>query len=91
MSWRSVSDGDTLTVRRHGRDVRVRLEGIDCPEKDQPHGLAARWFVRSRVFVVRADGRRVGKTVRVDVRGRDRAAATAAGARSRGSTSTAAT
>ncbi len=68
----SVSDGDTLTVRRHGRDVRVRLEGIDCPEKDQPHGLAARWFVRSRVFVVRADGRRVGKTVRVDVRGRDR-------------------
>jgi endonuclease YncB( thermonuclease family) len=67
-----VPDGDTLTVRVQGRQVRVRLEGIDCPEKNQPHGLAARWFVRKRVFTLRPDGRRVGKTVSVDVRGRDR-------------------
>jgi endonuclease YncB( thermonuclease family) len=68
----SVSDGDTLAVRTPSGDVRVRLEGIDCPEKHQPHGLAARWFVRSRVFVTRPDGRRSGKTVSVDERGRDR-------------------
>jgi len=38
-----VQDGDTLTVldgeqRRH----RIRLAGIDAPEKDQPFGQAAR-------------------------------------------------
>ena len=27
-----VTDGDTISVMRDGRAVRVRLEGIDCPE-----------------------------------------------------------
>jgi micrococcal nuclease len=28
-----ISDGDTISVMREGRAVKVRLHGIDCPEK----------------------------------------------------------
>lgn len=39
----AVADGDTLTVQEaSGRTHRVRLVGIDAPERDQPHGTAAR-------------------------------------------------
>ncbi|SMF95254.1 Endonuclease YncB, thermonuclease family [Methylomagnum ishizawai] len=37
-----VHDGDTLTLLRAGREVTVRLNEIDAPELDQPHGEAAR-------------------------------------------------
>lgn len=38
-----VLDGDTLEVRLKDGDIeRIRLEGIDCPEHAQPHGLDAR-------------------------------------------------
>lgn len=34
-----ITDGDTITVLRNGNEqVRVRLAGIDCPEKAQPWG-----------------------------------------------------
>ena len=33
-----VSDGDTISVIRGGQAVKVRLHGIDCPEKKQPFG-----------------------------------------------------
>jgi micrococcal nuclease len=33
-----VSDGDTLTVRINGKSVKVRLCGVDAPEKGQPLG-----------------------------------------------------
>jgi endonuclease YncB( thermonuclease family) len=37
-----VQDGDTITVRTEAfEQVRVRLYGIDCPEKAQPHGPEA--------------------------------------------------
>jgi endonuclease YncB( thermonuclease family) len=32
----SVSDGDTFTIRDDDRTVRVRLCGIDSPERGQP-------------------------------------------------------
>jgi micrococcal nuclease len=32
----AVSDGDTIKVMRKDRAVKVRLHGIDCPEKRQP-------------------------------------------------------
>ena len=35
-----VTDGDTISVMRDGRSVRVRLEGIDCPESGQDFGPA---------------------------------------------------
>jgi endonuclease YncB( thermonuclease family) len=37
-----VFDGDTVSLRANGADYRVRLQGIDAPEHDQPYGDAAR-------------------------------------------------
>ncbi len=34
-----VSDGDTITVLHDGKGERIRLHGIDCPEKRQAFGL----------------------------------------------------
>ena len=41
-----VTDGDTLTVElvTGGERVKVRLHGIDAPERNQPGGEAARAF-----------------------------------------------
>jgi endonuclease YncB( thermonuclease family) len=40
---RKIFDGDSFLVRpAKGRDVDVRLQDIDAPEKDQPYGNAAR-------------------------------------------------
>ncbi len=30
-----VTDGDTITVMHNGKGERIRLHGIDCPEKRQ--------------------------------------------------------
>jgi endonuclease YncB( thermonuclease family) len=40
----SIQDGDTITVQTEqgGKPVRVRLYGIDCPERKQPFGNRAR-------------------------------------------------
>ena len=45
-----VSDGDTISVMREGRAVKVRLHGIDCPEKKQPYGTKAKRFTSDRAF-----------------------------------------
>ncbi len=46
-----VSDGDTLTVLRDGGvQVRIRLAGIDCPEKGQDFGQVAKEHASARVF-----------------------------------------
>lgn len=39
-----VSDGDTLTVLSHGHLFKIRLSGIDCPEKKQAFGQQAKAF-----------------------------------------------
>ncbi len=39
-----VSDGDTITVMRDGVEVRVRFNGVDAPERDQPFSSVARQF-----------------------------------------------
>ena len=46
----SVSDGDTISVMRTGRAVKVRLHGIDCPEKKQPYGTRAKRFTSDMAF-----------------------------------------
>ena len=58
-----VADGDTITVLAGVEPRRVRLAGIDAPEKGQPFGQRAKQAVSRLVF---------GRTVRVVVRGQDR-------------------
>ncbi len=45
-----VSDGDTISVMREGKAVKVRLHGIDCPEKKQPYGTKAKRFTSDMAF-----------------------------------------
>jgi micrococcal nuclease len=46
-----VIDGDTIEViAADGRAVRVRLEGVDCPERRQPFTDVARNFTRQLIF-----------------------------------------
>ena len=57
-----VPDGDTLTIRVAGKDVRVRLDAVDAPELGQPYGKSAR---RSLSELCR------GKEAKVVERGKD--------------------
>ena len=52
-----VVDGDTITVSRNAQRVKVRLYGIDSPEKSQYYGQNAKQFTSSQVM---------GKTVEVE-------------------------
>jgi len=57
-----VSDGDTVTVLRDGRGVKIRLYGIDCPESSQDFGQAAKKFTSGMAY---------GKTVKVEEKDAD--------------------
>jgi endonuclease YncB( thermonuclease family) len=52
-----VYDGDTITVSGEGKELKVRLYGIDTPESTQWYGQNAKQFASSQLF---------GKTVSVD-------------------------
>lgn len=77
-----VSDGDTISVLRDGREVRIRLDGIDAPEGGQAYGQRAKVFVSDLVYgrtvtVLVKDIDRYGRLVaRVAVDGRDVSLAT---------------
>ncbi len=63
-----VSDGDTITVLHHGHGEKIRLFGIDCPEKRQAFGKRAKQFTSSLVFrkkvsVIPVAKDRYGRTV----------------------------
>jgi endonuclease YncB( thermonuclease family) len=45
-----VIDGDTIDVLHNGQSERVRLKGIDCPEKGQAFGKKAKQFTSNLVF-----------------------------------------
>jgi micrococcal nuclease len=47
----SIADGDTFTLLTgDNRQVKVRLHGIDCPEKKQDYGTVARQKLSDLVF-----------------------------------------
>lgn len=58
-----VTDGDTISVLVGEQTIRVRLEGIDAPERGQPYSAKAKRRLSEMVF---------GKTVRVRVKELDR-------------------
>ena len=65
-----VLDGDTLEFMYQWRPVRVRLWGIDAPEKGQPYGEAsreclARLVLWEKVVVEPRDTDRYGRVVAV--------------------------
>src|SRR5439155_11941608 len=45
-----ISDGDTISVLREGKAVKVRLYGVDAPEKAQAFGTKARQFTADMLF-----------------------------------------
>ena len=64
----SVADGDTIKVLRDGRQVKVRLYGIDSPEKgqafgQQAQGLTAALVAGRKVDVEQKDVDRYGRIV----------------------------
>ncbi len=63
-----VTDGDTITVRMGGNVVKVRLNGIDAPEKSQPYGVAAKTKLAAltlgrRITLRGAEKDRYGRTL----------------------------
>ena len=54
-----ISDGDTLTARcggpGHYEQVKVRLQGIDAPERKQPFGERARQALAELTFQEEAE------------------------------------
>ena len=58
-----VLDGDTIEVLHNQRPERIRLSGIDCPEKGQAYGQKAKHAASSLVF---------GKEVTLQTHGKDK-------------------
>lgn len=46
----AIIDGDTIEVLRDGKAVRIRLNGIDSPEKSQPFGMKAKQFMSDLIY-----------------------------------------
>ena len=46
----SIADGDTFTVLAEKVQHKIRVEGIDCPERRQPFGTKARQFTGKLAF-----------------------------------------
>jgi endonuclease YncB( thermonuclease family) len=59
----SVTDGDTINVLKDGKQVKIRLAAIDCPEIGQSYGDIAKQFTSDMAEY---------KVVRVRETGKDR-------------------
>ena len=47
----SIADGDTFTLLTpEKKQIKIRLHGIDCPEKNQDFGTAARQYLSDLIF-----------------------------------------
>ena len=59
-----ITDGDTFKLlTADNKQIKVRLYGIDCPEKKQDFGQVAKQFLSNQIF---------GKQVEVDEKNIDR-------------------
>ena len=59
-----VTDGDTIKIlTSEWQQIKVRLYGIDAPEKKQPYGTVAKRYLSDLI---------VGKTVQIEELGKDR-------------------
>ncbi len=58
-----ILDGDTVDVRTRRAILRIRLQGIDCPEEDQPWGDIA------TAGLIKMIG---GRKIRLETRGHDK-------------------
>ncbi len=58
-----ISDGDSIRVMHDGKGEKIRLYGIDAPEKGQAFGNKAKQFVSALGY---------GKEVKVEVKDQDR-------------------
>ena len=59
----SALDGDTIDVLHNQRPERIRLSGIDCPEKGQAYGQKAKQAASAIAF---------GKNVKIQTHGHDK-------------------
>jgi micrococcal nuclease len=59
----SILDGDTLEVLHNDLPERIRLSGIDCPEKGQAYGKRAKQAASGLVY---------GKDVTLQTFGKDK-------------------
>lgn len=63
-----IADGDTITVLEKNREYKIRLYGIDTPEKTQDFGAKAKVFTsdlvsQKEVTVIQKDVDRYGRVV----------------------------
>ena len=71
-----VIDGDTIDIFANGKKLRIRFEGVDCPETGQSYGSQAKDFtarlLQDRMVTVRLLGAHENRIIaRVFVDGRD--------------------
>ena len=59
----SIHDGDTITILQDKQQIKVRLFGIDAPEKKQDYGQRSKQFLASLI---------AGQVVEVEPKGKDR-------------------
>ena len=59
----SGHDGDTITILQDKQQIKVRLFGIDAPEKKQDYGQKSKQFLASLI---------AGQVVEVEPKGKDR-------------------
>ena len=59
----SISDGDTFTaINKDNLQLKIRVFGIDAPEKKQAYGSKSKEFLSSLIF---------GKNISIDVQSKD--------------------
>ncbi|WP_447963982.1 thermonuclease family protein [Nitrospira sp. Ecomares 2.1] len=64
-----IADGDTITVlKKKNQQIKIRLNGIDCPEKAQAYGNKAKKFTNDLVHgemvtIMAFDQDRYGRTI----------------------------